>query len=218
MSDHDLTSRDRLLDAAERLFGENGIRATSIRDLTQEAQVNLAAVNYHFGSKEKLIAAVLARRADPVNRHRMEMLDQVLGDAAGQPAPVEAILSAMSIPTVGFLRSNPSFFKFAARLWSEPEKEFRQVLMAQFGFVAQRFVGELSRTLPHIPVSSLWIRFNFAIGSMLHTWMHLAEACEWSRLPQTEFDVDRVMNEWVRFSSAGIRAEAGQTAGGTQIA
>ena len=68
-------TKDRILDAAERLFADKGYSATSLRDITQEAEVNLAAVNYHFGSKEALLTALLERRLDPVNRKRLELLD-----------------------------------------------------------------------------------------------------------------------------------------------
>src|ERR1700682_4102017 len=69
----DATSADtktRILDAAESLFMEHGFEATSLRSLTTAAGVNLAAVNYHFGTKEVLFRAVLTRRLDPMNQER----------------------------------------------------------------------------------------------------------------------------------------------------
>src|SRR5579863_5381643 len=88
-------TKSRILDSAEKLFGLNGFEATSLRDITAEAQVNLAAVNYHFQSKESLIDAVIARRIEPVNRRRFEMLD-----AAGPNATVEQILAAFLTPVI----------------------------------------------------------------------------------------------------------------------
>ncbi|HEY6339983.1 MAG TPA: TetR family transcriptional regulator, partial [Bryobacteraceae bacterium] len=82
-------TKTRILDVAERLFGANGFDSTSLRDITAEAQVNLAAVNYHFQSKDSLIDAVIARRIEPVNRKRMEMLDK-----AGQNPTLEQILAS----------------------------------------------------------------------------------------------------------------------------
>src|SRR5258708_1544261 len=84
-----LPTKDRILDAAEKLFGDNGFEATSLRDITTTAQVNLAAVNYHFQSKDSLIEAVIARRIEPVNRKRLDMLD-----ASGDNPSVEQILTA----------------------------------------------------------------------------------------------------------------------------
>jgi len=68
-------TKTRILNAAEKLFGMNGFDATSLRDITAEAQVNLAAVNYHFQSKDSLIDALIERRILPINQRRFEMLD-----------------------------------------------------------------------------------------------------------------------------------------------
>src|SRR5712691_4179518 len=90
----DATSADtktRILDAAEQLFMEHGFEATSLRSLTTAAGVNLAAVNYHFGSKEELFQAVLTRRLDPMNQERVELLDALERDARGKALSCEAI-------------------------------------------------------------------------------------------------------------------------------
>src|SRR5215208_2869630 len=84
----DATSADtktRILDAAESLFMEHGFEATSLRQLTSAAAVNLAAVNYHFGSKEELFQAVLTRRLDPMNQERFALLDELERAAHGRP-------------------------------------------------------------------------------------------------------------------------------------
>src|SRR4029079_13990117 len=98
------------------LFGEKGFDGTSLRDITAEAQVNLAAVNYHFQSKESLTDAVIERRFAPVNRGRMEMLD-----AAGPNPTVEQVVEAFlsplfmvdilpAVPLIGRVLSNPNQF------------------------------------------------------------------------------------------------------------
>src|SRR6202050_3962619 len=88
-----LDTKSRILDSAEKLFGLNGFEATSLRDITAEADVNLAGVNYHFQSKESLIDAVIARRIEPVNRKRLEMLE-----SAGPNPNLEQILIAFLAP------------------------------------------------------------------------------------------------------------------------
>ena len=93
-------TKTRILDVAEELFGEQGLDRVSIRDITKKAQVNLAAIYYHFGSKEDLIAAVFERRVVPVNEARLAALDAV-EKAAGKKAPkLEDILEAFIRPTV----------------------------------------------------------------------------------------------------------------------
>src|SRR5437868_9978051 len=101
------TSQDtktRILDVAEGLFMEHGCEATSLRQLTAAAGVNLAAVNYHFGSKEELFQAVLTRRLDPMNQERIERLDRLEREAAARPLTCERILSAMLIPALRLAR------------------------------------------------------------------------------------------------------------------
>ena len=109
-------TKTKILNAAEKLFGMNGFDGTSLRDITAEAQVNLAAVNYHFQSKESLIDAIIERRIEPINRSRFEMLD-----AAGPSPSVEKIVEAFllpllmvevkaSAPMLGRVLSNPDQF------------------------------------------------------------------------------------------------------------
>src|SRR5687768_49574 len=96
--------KTRILDAAEELFMEHGFEATSLRQLTAAASVNLAAVNYHFGSKEELFQAVLTRRLDPMNQERIDLLEKLERDSATRPLTCEKILSAMLIPALRLAR------------------------------------------------------------------------------------------------------------------
>ena len=118
-----LDTKTKILNAAEKLFGMNGFDGTSLRDITAEAQVNLAAVNYHFQSKESLIDAIIERRIGPINRSRIEMLD-----AAGPSPSVEKIVEAFlaplvmvevraAVPMLGRVLSNPD--QFVERVYKE---------------------------------------------------------------------------------------------------
>ena len=98
MSESD--TKEQILDAAEQIFGAKGFAGTSLRDITRKAGVNLAAVNYHFGSKEGLLRAVLDRRISPVNQKRLKLLAQVEATAGEEPPSVEAILEAYISPSL----------------------------------------------------------------------------------------------------------------------
>ena len=124
-------TKTRILDAAERLFVEHGFEATSLRQLTTAAGVNLAAVNYHFGSKEELFQAVLTRRLDPMNQERIERLEKLEREASGKPLSCEKILFAMLIPALRLARDERREQRLAVReaavqlLWwkgSEPSR------------------------------------------------------------------------------------------------
>ncbi|MBK8325148.1 MAG: helix-turn-helix transcriptional regulator [Betaproteobacteria bacterium] len=82
-------TKTRILDAAETLFMEHGFEATSLRQLTGAAGVNLAAVNYHFGTKEELFQAVLTRRLDPMNQERIDLLERYRREAGARPLSCE---------------------------------------------------------------------------------------------------------------------------------
>src|SRR5579859_3138455 len=94
------STRETILDTAERLFAERGVAATSIRDITGAAGVNLGAINYHFGTKQDLVAAVFTRRLEPVSNRQWALLDEVEREAGGQPPRLEALIEAMIRPSV----------------------------------------------------------------------------------------------------------------------
>src|SRR5204863_5155785 len=125
-------TRARILNVAEELFGERGLDRVSIRDITNTARVNLAAINYHFGSKEDLIAAVFERRVVPVNQARLTALDAVEQSAKRHPK-LEDILEAFIRPAVqcsfGTLKGEKAFSKLFGCCLSEPNTEI-EILLA----------------------------------------------------------------------------------------
>src|SRR5208282_604234 len=154
-------TKTKILDAAEKLFGQNGFDATSLRDITTEAQVNLAAVNYHFQSKESLIDAVIVRRLGPVNRRRLEMLD-----AAGPSASVEQIVEAFISPVLeaDVLNGVPMI----GRVFSDPAQFAVRIFQKQLAPVARRFDEVLATAVPGITPEERFWRLNFMAGVMTH--------------------------------------------------
>ncbi len=201
-------TKDRILDAAERLFGERGFPATSLRDITAEAGVNVASVNYHFGCKEALLTAVLARRLGPINRERLALLDAVDARAAGGPPPVEEVVRAFVLPPFERQREwsgdaqHASFLRLVGRIHGETSGTFRATFLKQFEEVLQRFESALQRALPDQPDVSL--RMLFMIGSMAFTM-------SWgTTLAERELDAGRdprdVLESLVRYTAAGMAA------------
>lgn len=168
-------TKERILDAAERLFAERGISGTSLRAVTKSAAVNLAAIHYHFGSKEVLCQSVLARRVGPVNRERMRLLDQIEG-AADAPA-LEAILAAFLEPVLRLKRdlgeSGAVWSTLIGRFYSEPAELIQPLVRDQFQEVARRFVTALCRALPSLPPEEVFRRFQFCVGVMIHVVSNL---------------------------------------------
>jgi AcrR family transcriptional regulator len=198
-------TKARILDAAEKLFGLNGFDATSLRDITAEAQVNLAAVNYHFQSKESLIDAVLARRIEPVNRRRFEMLD-----AAGPNPTLEQLLRAFMEPVLD--QDLASVVPLLGRMLSDPTQFVERVYKKYFAAVAQRFQDAFHKELPDLPRAELLWRIHFAVGSMTHVM-------SWSQaLPDLTggacnvLDRQALVDRLVAFAAAGFSVPAPEAA------
>jgi AcrR family transcriptional regulator len=154
-------TKDKILDAAEKLFGKNGFDVTSLRDITTEAQVNLASVNYHFQTKDSLIDAVIARRIEPINRKRLELLD-----AAGENPSVEQILTAFLSPILEL--DIESVLPLMGRMLTNPGQFVDRVYKRHLTTIAQRFVAAFQRALPHLPENEILWRLHFTIGASTH--------------------------------------------------
>jgi AcrR family transcriptional regulator len=172
----DATSADtktRILDAAELLFTEHGFEATSLRSLTAAAGVNLAAVNYHFGSKEELFQAVLTRRLDPMNQERIDLLAKLEREAGGKALSCERILFAMLIPALRLARDEKrggkNFLRVLGRAYADPAPFIRHFLSAHYAEMIGRYKEAFLRALPHLSRQELTWRLHFVMGALSYT-------------------------------------------------
>src|SRR5688500_13800412 len=161
-------TKERLLNAAERLFAARGFAGTSLREVTASAGVNVAAIHYHFGSKEELLRAVLSRIVEPVNRERLEMLNQAVAAAAPAPASVEAILEAFLAPDLRIIRDlgerGAVITRFMGRSYTEPSELVRRMIQEQFGELGSRFHQALCRAVPDVPPDELFWRLMAVVA------------------------------------------------------
>ena len=166
-------TKDRILDAAEALFMEHGFEATSLRSITAAAAVNLAAVNYHFGSKEELFQAVLTRRLDPMNQRRVALLDRFERDASPEPLSCERIIVALFVPALELARDpergGKDFLRLLGRAYADPAPFIRQFLSEQYAQMIARFKTAFGRALPHLPKKELSWRLHFIMGALSYT-------------------------------------------------
>jgi len=198
-------TKQKILDTAERLFGEQGYDATSLRHIIAEAGVNLAAVHYHFGSKEELLDEVVVRRAGPVNEARIAMLDRL--EAAEGPPVVEKVLEAFLLPTAEAANRHPQFVKLMGRILAEGLMP--AILEKHFQVAGGRFLGALRKALPDLPRDELLWRVHFMFGAMAHT---MCRAPVFPKMVGEPGDFDEPgdfqtrMERLVTFLSAGFRA------------
>jgi len=166
-------TKDRVLDAAEALFMEHGYEATSLRAITTDAGVNLAAVSYHFGGKEELFQAVLTRRLDPMNQARVALLERYESEAAPAPVPCERILAALFIPALALARDPPrggsNFLRLLGRAYADPAPFIRRFLSQQYAAMIARFKDAFAHALPQLPRKELSWRLHFIMGALSYT-------------------------------------------------
>lgn len=210
VTENNLDTKIRILNAAERLFADHGFAATSLRAITTEAGVNLGAVNYHFGSKDELIEAVFVRRLEPINAERLARLNELVERAGSHGPPLEEVIDAFIGPALRMTRTEGQAATVVRRLLghaiSQPREEIRRMFTAQFGDVVERFSVELKRALPGRGDQEIFWRFLFMVGAMAHTMALSDHLPEVSRGLCHLEDVDDVTRRLVGFIAAGMRA------------
>jgi AcrR family transcriptional regulator len=205
-------TKDRIMDVAERLFAERGYAATSLRDITGEADANLASVNYHFQSKEGLLAAILERFVGPVNRQRLDFLDALEARANKSAPDLEKLLRAFLAPAFTRWRQRGTqgarFTQLAGRMHAETDEQLRTIFLSQFEEVARRFGRAFRRALPHLDEKEVQLRTHFVVGSMAHTllWSNNMPGPPFGR--RRTVPPDEVLESLLRFAAAGLRAPA----------
>jgi AcrR family transcriptional regulator len=207
-------TKDRILDAAERLFAQHGFDATSLRLITASAGVNLASVNYHFQSKNSLIEAVLTRRIAPLNRERLEMLTSV--EAANVSPALEDVVYAFVAPVVrkrlGGGEHGADVGRLFGRIYSDPCECARATFFAQMREILRPFTSAFRRALPGLPTVEVLWRIHFGVGVMAHTLAGMEHLKNVSGGLCDLTDVEGTIDRIVTFVCAGMRAPLARAA------
>ena len=168
MTDSPFSTKQRILDAAEELFARHGFTGASLRQVTSRAKVNLAAVNYHFGSKDNLIEEVFRRRLDELSRRRLESLAEV--EASGH-ASLESVLDAFITPALELSldrKGGSVFMRVLARAFAEHNGNLRGFLSDNYGHVLKDFAAAFARLLPQLDKDELYWRLDIAVGALTY--------------------------------------------------
>lgn len=202
-------TKERILDTAEQLFAEHGYAATSLRSIIAQAGVNLAAVHYHFHSKQALLEAVVLRRSIPANHERLALLGRFEKEAGGNPPPLEKVIEAFVAPTLEMSR-NPQggsmvFMRLLGRLHAEGDL-LPGIITSQFGDVLQRFGAALRAALPDLPREELLWRLNLALGALSQTLRGGSKDLETISDLSLSLNSEAALERLVAFLSAGFRA------------
>ena len=199
---------ERLLDVAEALFAEHGFAGTSMRMITARAEVNLAAVNYHFGSKEELFHRVFHRRLMQLNAARIAALDTLEAAAAGEPLKSREILQAFFRPALSMSEDREgggaTFMRLLGRSYTASAQFVSELMANEYEKVMKRYLAAAYRAMPEIPPVELAWRLHFMTGAATYA----ISGVDALALITGEQDCDpqRLMDRLITFFLEGLEA------------
>lgn len=216
------STKDLILDTAEALFAEQGFAATSLRSITTAAGVNLASVNYHFGSKEALIQAVFERRLHAMSEERLRRLAALEAASGAAPVALEPLIEAFIAPAMELsrdtARGGDRFIRLLGRSYTEPAGWLQDCVRGVYEPVIDRFKGAFARALPQLPREELYWRMHFMVGVLAYCMagsdmMRLIASC---RLCDP-LDSRTLTERLVRFLTAGLNAPVSAAAAPARV-
>ncbi|HEV8630357.1 MAG TPA: CerR family C-terminal domain-containing protein [Thermoanaerobaculia bacterium] len=199
-------TRERLLDAAERLFAQRGFRSASVRDITRESSCNIAAVNYHFGGKSNLYREVFLRRLRAIRKQRLDSIEAALS-SAGEEATLELVLQAFTSAFVAPLVEDPSGRLWVLLLAQEmidpqlPSPTFRAEMIEP---VEAAVVEALARVCPQLSRPDAQLSVQSLVGQLVH----VVKLQQFMPVSDSRWELPELVAHTVRFTVAGIRALA----------
>ena len=200
-----IETKDQILDVAERAIAQHGYAGTTLRQIVNQANVNLAAVHYHFGSKEGLLRAVMARISEPIVSAQIAALEQLLENRT-QPLSVEKILSAYLNPALFCViqhhQARPTRAQFIGRSRTEPEP-VQQIAHEQFGPGTEKVLDALQRALPNQSRAQIEWKLDLVVTCLIRV---LAQAGKPGALlaKNTDQDFEVAVSKLVSFVLPGM--------------
>ncbi|KRB08529.1 TetR family transcriptional regulator [Lysobacter sp. Root690] len=199
------STKDRILGAAEELFAQFGFTGTSLRQVTSRADVNIAAVNYHFGSKENLVNEVFRRRMDEMTEQRMSALKAAV-DA--HPGELEPILAAFVQPALALAQDRNgggAFVRVIARAYAEKNDSLRKFLSDHYGHVLREFAKAIAVAVPGLSKEELYWRLDFLAGSLTYAMADFGLIKRPAGVTEAAHR-ERAARELIRFAAAGFKS------------
>ena len=199
------STKDRILGAAEELFAQFGFAGTSLRQVTSRADVNIAAVNYHFGSKENLVNEVFRRRMDEMSRQRLAALTQAQSESPGALEPVLAAFVEPALAMAQDRHGGGAFIRVIARAYAEKNDSLRKFLSDQYGHVLRDFAKAIAACVPGLSKEELYWRLDFLSGALTYAMADFGLIKRPASVGEAAHR-ERAARELIRFAAAGFRS------------
>lgn len=199
------STKDRILGAAEELFAQYGFAGTSLRQVTSRADVNIAAVNYHFGSKENLVNEVFRRRMDDMTEQRLGQLKAALEQHPGELEPILAAFVEPALALAQDRHGGGAFVRVIARAYAEKNDSLRQFLSDHYGHVLRDFGRAIAACVPDLSKEELYWRLDFFSGALTYAMADFGLIKRPVGVTETTHR-ERAARELIRFVEAGLRA------------
>jgi AcrR family transcriptional regulator len=198
------STKQRILDSAEALFALHGFVGASLRQVTAAAKVNLAAVNYHFGSKENLINEVFRRRLDVLNSERLRALASV---QANNGHCLEDVLAAFVQPALAVAQDDSAgggFVRVMARAYAEHNEQLRKFLHDNYSPTLKQFAAAFGHLLPHLDKQELYWRLDIVSGALTYAMADFGMIKRRGTSEQQHQEMSAA--HLIKFAAAGLRA------------
>lgn len=204
-----MSTKVKILDAAEQLFADKGFNGTSLREITSQAEVNLAAVNYHFGSKKELIKAVMSRYFDELTPRAVSALE-ALCERDKQPTLVE-VFSAFTVPLLSLNNVRPNgtsnFLQLLGRGYTDSQGFLRWFITTQYPGIISSFVNAVQKAYPELTPEEMFWRLHFTMGTVVFTMSSSDALIDIADNDfEKQIDISGVIERVIPYVAAGVAA------------
>ncbi|MCC7153885.1 MAG: TetR/AcrR family transcriptional regulator [Bryobacterales bacterium] len=200
------STSQRILKTAEGLFATQGIRGTSLKEITELAEVNIAAVNYYFRSKDALARAVYRHCLQPLNEERLRLLDEAEAAAGGKALRLAQVLYALFEPMVRTWQTNRNFVLLIGRLQSEPDPQLNVFLQGLYGGMIERFLQAARRAAPEVGEPQLFFWIHFLFGGVVYTMINSQDMDRMHPGQNLIETSEQFLGDLISFGTAGLRS------------
>lgn len=203
-----MSTKNKILDAAESLFADKGFNGTSLREITSQAEVNLAAVNYHFGSKKELIKAVMSRYMNELSPRLESALTQICEKES--PSLIE-VFSAFIDPLLSLnefkVNGTSNFLQLLGRGYTDSQGFLRWFLTTQYPGVIDNFIIAVQKAYPELSAEEMFWRLHFTMGTVVFTMSSSDALIDIAMSDfERELQISDVIRNVIPYVAAGVGA------------